>query len=58
MTTNSLELEGFNAKSVGLGTWVLKIHGMQWIAYAYTRQNTVQKEQKLECLLLAQSGTY
>ena len=58
MTTNSLELEELNAKSAGIGTWVLKIHGMQWIANEYTRQNTMQKGQKLECLLLEQSGTY
>ena len=58
MTTNSLELEELNAKSAGIGTWVLKIHGMQWIEYEYTRQSTVQKKHKLECLLLAQSGMY
>ena len=58
MTTNSLELEELNAKSAGIGAWVLKIHGMQWIEYEYTRQNIVQKGQKLECFLLAQSGTY
>ena len=58
MTTNSLELEELNAKSAGIGTWVLKVHGMQWIEYEYTRQSTLQKGHKLECLLLAQSGTY
>ena len=58
MTTNCLELEELNAKSAGIGTWVLKVHGMQWIEYEYTRQSTVQKGQKLECFLIAQSGTY
>ena len=31
---------------------------MQWIDYEYTRQNTVQKGQKVEGFLLAQSGAY
>ena len=58
MTTNSLELEELNAKSAGIGTWVVKCYGMQWIEYEYTRQNTVQKGQKVEGFLLAQSGAY
>ena len=58
MTTNSLELEELNAKSAGIGTWVVKSYGMQWIDYEYTRQNTVQKGQKVEGFLLAQSGAY
>ena len=54
----SLALEELNCKSAAIGAWSLKIHGMQWIEYEYTRQNTIQKGQKLECLLVAQSGTY
>ena len=53
-----MELEELNAKSAGIGAWVLKIHGMRCIEYEYTRQSKVQKGQKLECLLVAQSGTY
>ena len=58
MTTDSLALEELNAKSAGIGKWMLKIHGMQMVEYEYTRQSKVHKGQKLECLLLAQSGTY
>ena len=58
MTVNSLEVEELNSKSAGIGAWVLKIHGMRRIEYEYTRQNNVHKGQKLECLLIAQSGTY
>ena len=58
MTTTSLELEELNAKSAGIGTWVLKMHGIRRIEYEYSRQGTAQKGRKLECLLIAQSGTY
>ena len=58
MATNSLELEELNAKSAGIGAWVLKIHGMRWIEYEYTWQRNVQKGKKLECFLVAQSGIY
>ena len=58
MATNSVELEELNAKTNGIGAWVLKIHGMRWIEYAVTRQRHVQKERKSACSLTAQSGTY
>ena len=58
MTANSLELEELNAKSAGVGAWVLKIHGMRCIQYEYTRQGRVHKGEKLVCLLIAQSGIY
>ena len=58
MAADSSELEELNDKSAGIGAWVLKIHGMQWIEYQYTRQNNVQKGRKLECLLVSQTGTY
>ena len=54
----SLELEELNAKSAGVGAWVLKIHGMRCMQYEYTRQSKVHKGEKLVCLLIAQSGTY
>ena len=58
MATNALELEEPNDKSAGIGAWVLKIYGMRWIEYEYTRKNKVETVRKLECLLVAQSGTY
>ena len=58
MAAISLELEELNSKSTGIGAWMVKIHRMRWSEYEYTRQNMVQKGQKLECLLVAQSGTY
>ena len=58
MTAISLELEELNAKSAGVGAWVLKIHGMRCMQYEYTRQSKVHKGEKLICLLIAKSGTY
>ena len=53
-----MEWEELNDKSSGIGAWVLKIHGMRWIEYEYTRQNSVQKGRKLQCRLVAQSCPY
>ena len=58
MAAISLELEELSAKSSGIGAWVLNIHAMRCIEYEYTKQSNVHKGQKLECLLIAQSGTY
>ena len=40
-------LAELNDKSAGIGTWVLKLYGMRHQTYEK------QKEEKLECLLLA-----
>ena len=58
MAATSLELEELNSKSASIGAWMVKIHRMRWFEYENTRQNMVPKEQKQECLLVAQSGTY
>ena len=58
MAATSSELEELNRKSAGIGAWMVKIHRMRWFEYENTRQNMVPKEQKQECLLVAQSGTY
>ena len=54
----SLALEELNTKSSSIGTWILKVHGMQWVDYEYTRQQIVHKGHKLECLLLDETGRY
>ena len=55
---DSLELHELNPKSAGIGAWVLKVHKMRLIEYEYTWQNKPRKSQKLECVLIAASGTY
>ena len=58
MAMDSLELHELNAKSAGIGAWVLKVHGMRLTAYEYTWNQKPQKGYKLECLLVAADGTY
>ena len=54
----SLDLAELNLKSAGLGSWVLKVHGMRSIHYEYTWQGKPQKGHKLECVLMAADGSY
>ena len=58
MATTSFPLRELNAKSAGIGTWVLMVHGMRRIEYEYLWQNKPRKGQKLECLLVATDGSY
>ena len=54
----SFDLHELNAKSAGIGTWVLMVHGMRHIEYEYVWQSKPKKGQKLECLLVAADGSY
>ena len=58
MATTSFPLRELNAKSAGIGTWVLMVHGVRRIEYEYLWQNKPRKGQKLECLLVATDGSY
>ena len=58
MAMTSFPLHELNAKSAGIGTWVLMVHGMRRIEYEYLWQNKPRKGQKLECLLVATEGSY
>ena len=54
----SLDLSELNAKSAGIGTWVMQVHGMRHVHYEYNWQGKPQKGQKLECLLMTSDGNY
>ena len=54
----SLDLSELNAKSAGIGSWVVQVHGMRHIRYEYQWQGKPQKGQKLECLLVTSDGNY
>ena len=56
--SDSLDLHELNAKSAGIGAWVLKVHKMRLIEYEYVWQNQPRKAQKLECRLVAADGVY
>ena len=58
MAMDSLALHELNSKSAGIGAWMVKVHGMQYIEYEYTWNQKPQKGQKLECFLVASDGTY
>ena len=54
----SLDLSELNAKSAGIGGWVVQVHGMRHVHYEYQWQGKPQKGQKLECLLVTSDGNY
>ena len=56
--TESLDLHELNAKSAGIGAWVLRVHTMRLIEYEYVWQNQPRKGQKVECRLVAADGVY
>jgi len=56
--SDSLDLHELNAKSAGIGAWVLRVHTMRFLAYEYVWQNQPRKGQKLECHLVAADGVY
>ena len=56
--TDSLNLHELNAKSAGIGAWVLRVHAMRRIEYEYVWQNQPKKGEKLECRLVAEDGVY
>ena len=56
--TESLDLHELNAKSAGIGAWVLTVYKMRLIEYEYTWQNQPRKGQKVECRLVAADGVY
>ena len=58
MEIDSLSLHELNPKSAGVGAWKLKIHNMRMISYEFTKLNKVMKAHKLECMLVAENGTY
>ena len=55
---DSLDLHELNAKSAGIGAWVLMVYKMRRIEYEYTWQNQPRKGQKVECRLVAADGVY
>ena len=55
---DSVDLHELNAKSAGIGAWVLQVHKMQLIEYEYVWQSQPRKGQKLECRLVAPDGVY
>ena len=56
--TDSLDLHELNAKSAGIGAWVLRVHAMRRIEYEYVWQNQPKKGLKVECRLVAADGVY
>ena len=56
--SESLDLHELNAKSGGIGAWVLKVHAMRYIEYEYVWQQQPRKGMKLECRLVAADGVY
>ena len=55
---DSVDLHELNAKSAGIGAWVLQVHKMQLIEYEYVWNNSPRNGQKLECRLVAPDGVY
>ena len=56
--TESLDLHELNAKSAGIGAWVLMVHKTRRIEYEYVWQNQPRKGEKVECRLVAADGVY
>ena len=56
--SDSLDLHELNAKSAGIGAWVVRVHKMRLIEYEYTWQKQPRKGQKVECRLVAAHGVY
>ena len=53
-----MDLHELNAKSAGIGAWVLRVHAMRYFEYEYVWQNQPRKGQKVECHLVAADGVY
>ena len=56
--SDSLDLDELNAKSAGIGAWVLPVYKPRLIDYEYTWQKQPRKGQKVECRLVAADGIY
>ena len=55
---DTVDLHELNAKSAGIGAWVLQVHKMQLIEYENVWQSQPRKGHKLECRLVAPDGVY